>query len=98
MACKIRSLFWTQGLTHFQRILLATFVLVNGLNPEQFLDWVRLMNLCKDDHGYKHLEYLFTALPEKNYQGLYAYNITTNRYEYVNGHPRYYVHASLRKW
>ena len=51
---KIRRLFWTQGVPHFQRILLATFVIVNGLNPEQFLDWARLMHFGSDDAAYRH--------------------------------------------
>ena len=94
----VRKLFWTQGVKHFDRLILATFVLVNGMNPEQFMDWARLMRLGRDEAAYRHFEYLFRTLPDQNNKSLYAYNVTTNRYEYINGEPRYYVHASMRKW
>ena len=93
---KIRRLFWKQGVKHFDRILLATFVYVNGLNPEVFLDWARLIGLGSDMAAYRHFEALFKLLPEKNYKGLYAYNVTMNRYEYIDGSVRKYVHASKR--
>ena len=93
----IRRLFWTQGVKHFDRLILATFVLVNGLNPEQFMDWARLMRLGRIEAAYRHFEYLFNTLPDQNKRSLHAYNTTTNRYEYINGEPRYYVHASMRK-
>jgi len=31
---RIRRYFWTRHLTHWERILTATFIWVNGLNPE----------------------------------------------------------------
>ena len=78
---------------HFDRILLATFVLVNGLNPEVFLEWAELLHLCRDAR--RHFEALFRLLPDRNYT-LYAYNVTMNRYEYLDGRVRTYVHASRR--
>ena len=30
----VREMFWTRGLTHKQRPLIAAFVYINGLNPE----------------------------------------------------------------
>ena len=94
---RIRKLFWTQNVQHFDRILLATFVLVNGMNPEQFMDWARLMKLGRDEAAYRHFDYFFLTIPQQKSQSLYAFNITTGRYEYINGEPRYYVHSSLRK-
>ena len=94
---RMRRLFWTQGVQHFDRILLATLVLVNGLNPEQFMDWARLMKLGRDESAYRHFDYLFLTILLQKSQSLYALNITTGRYEYINGEPRYYVHSSLRK-
>ena len=34
----IQKYFWTAYLLHFQRVLTATFVWVNGLNPEVYYD------------------------------------------------------------
>ena len=90
---RIRRLFWKQGVKHFERILLATFVLVNGLNPVVFMEWARLVGLGNDGAAYRHFDALFRLLPDRNYN-LYAYNITTNRYEYIDGRVRLYVHAS----
>ena len=92
---KIRRLFWTEGVQHFDRILLATFVLVNGLNPVVFLEWADLLNLCRDRAARRHFDALFRYLPHRNYT-LYAYNVTMNRYEYLDGRVRRYVHASRR--
>ena len=92
---RIRRLFWKQGVQHLDRILLATFVLVNGLNPEVFMEWARLIGLGRDGAAYRHFEALFRLLPERNYT-LYAYNITNNRYEYLDGSVRHYTHASER--
>ena len=92
---RIRALFWKQGVKHFERILLVTFVLVNGLNPEVFMEWVDLVNLCNNTSARRHFEALFRLLPERNYT-LYAYNVTNNRYEYLDGRVRRYVHASRR--
>lgn len=93
---KIRKLFWTRGVKHFDRILLATFVIVNGLNPVMFTEWARLLDLGNDEAAYRHFEALFKILPEKCYSGLYAFNITNNRYEYLDGRVRHYEHASKR--
>jgi hypothetical protein len=40
---RIRRLFWTAGLRHFDRVLLCTFAWVNGLNPEVVYEWVELL-------------------------------------------------------
>ena len=93
---KIRRSFWIPGAKHFDRILLVTFVIVNGLNPEMFMDWARLIGLGNDEAAYRHFSALFKILPEKNYSGLYAYNVTQNRYEYLDGRVRHYTHASKR--
>ena len=51
----IRKLFWTRGVKHFDRILLATFVIVNGVNPVMFTEWARLLDLGNDEAAYRHL-------------------------------------------
>ena len=43
----IRRLFWTKNMRHFQRILIATFVYVNGLNPVIFMEWADQLNLAR---------------------------------------------------
>ena len=56
---KIRRLFWTKNVKHFDRIILSSFVFVNGLNPVIFLEWVELMGLCRDRAARNHFDALF---------------------------------------
>ena len=93
---KIRKLFWTRGVKHFDRILLATFVIVNGLNPVMFTERARLLDLGNDEAAYRHFEALFKILPEKSYSGLYAFNITTAGTSRVDGRVRHYKYPSKR--
>ena len=55
----IRRLFWTKNMRHFQRILIATFVYVNGLNPVIFMEWADQLNLARDRSARNHFEALF---------------------------------------
>ena len=36
----IRPIYWMNGLTNFDRGILAAFVQVNGLNPMNFKEWM----------------------------------------------------------
>lgn len=55
----IRCLFWTKNLKHFERILIATFVYINGLNPTIFMQWVKTMHLARDNAAQNHFSALF---------------------------------------
>lgn len=91
----IRRLFWTPCLRHFQRILISAFVYVNGLNPDIFLQWARLIGLGSDESAYRHFRNIFILFESRRYN-LYAYNVSNNRYEYIDGTVRHYVHRSRR--
>ena len=52
-AHNIRRLFWTPNLKHFERIIVCTFVFINGLNPEIFLEWALLLNLGRDPSAHR---------------------------------------------
>ena len=93
---RVRRLFWTANLKHFDRIIVCAFVSSNGLNPCVFLEWAYLLNLGRDQSAYRHFEALFKLFENKNYN-LYAYNVTNNRYEYLDGSVRHYKHRSLRQ-
>jgi len=80
---RIRHLFWTKGVKHFDRCLVAEFVWINVLNPQVFMEWVDLMGLCSDIAA-RHLINLFELFKTRPYR-LYAYNVHENRYEYIDG-------------
>ena len=93
----IRRLFWIQHLRHWDRLLIAAFVYVNGLNPDIFLEWAHLQQLGRDASAYRHFEALLrTVFPNRTYN-MYAWNVTTRRYEYIDGTVRHYIHASKRQ-
>ena len=94
---KIRRYYWTPNLIHFERILICTFVYVNGLNPEIFFEWVALLNLGRDRAANRHFNALFRLFEAGRNYTLYAYNVTRNRYEYLNGTVHIYTHKSKRK-
>ena len=91
----MRRLFWTRNLIYFQRCLVAAFVYVNGLNPEIFMEWADKQFLCRDKSAVNHFKYLFKAFLGKT--NLYAYNVTNNRYEYIDDTVRIYQPAHIRK-
>ena len=85
---KIRKLFWTKHISNFQRLILATFIFVNGLNPELIKDWISVgINLFRDKEAEKHIFYLIEQFEKQNhrYTKYYNYNVTHNRYEHVDG-------------
>ena len=92
----ICRLFWTPSLRHFHRCIVAAFVYVNGLNPEMFLEWVELQHLCRDQSGINHFTALFRSFERTKYN-LYAFNVTNNRYEYIDGTVRQYQPATNRQ-
>lgn len=94
---KIRKLFWTKNIRHFDRIILSAFVYVNGLNPDVFLEWVAMIGLARDQEAFKHFSYLLHSKFNETKYNLYAFNVTNNRYEYLDGTIRTYQHGSLRK-
>ena len=52
----LQRLFWTWNLIHLNRLLLATFCFVNGLNPQISLEWAKLMHLCRDRAAFIHFQ------------------------------------------
>ena len=69
---------------------------VNGLNPVVFMEWAHLMHMCRDQAAVNHFNALFRLFEGGRNYTLYAYNITMNQYQYLDGSVRYYTHASIR--
>lgn len=87
----IRRLFWTRPLRHWDRILICSFAYVNGLNPEVLLEWISLLHLVENDSGIRHIKSFFTLVERGRNYTLYAWNVSTGRYEWLDGKPRAYV-------
>ncbi len=82
---KIRKLFWTKNVKHFDRLLISAFAYNNGLCVEALLDWVNLYGLCRDASGVKEIKSLYEAYEKGIYYNLYAYNLHNKRYENLDG-------------
>ena len=81
----IRRLFWGKSLHYWERIQVAAFVWVNGLNPDVFFDWcfLRAMFVPGSDH-HNHFIHLFNYFEEGRNYNLWAWNISTSRYEFLD--------------
>ena len=89
---EMRRLFWTKNVTHWNRIMLATFVFVNGLNPTIFLEWVDCMSLAKEISSRNHFKYLLNIF-EKNPSrySFYARNVCQNEWQHLDGKVKHYL-------
>jgi len=54
-----------ENLSHFNRIITAAFVWINGLNPEVFYDWCELKRFfSRGSTVHRHYQQLFTYFRE----------------------------------
>ena len=92
---KIRKYFWTQNLGNKERFEVACFIYVNGVNPEVYFEWAKLIgNIhANNTKGWKDVRALFSKFDETESPVLgkyWAFDVVNNRYEYLNGITRYY--------
>ena len=90
---KILKLSWTPNVKHWDKFILLTFVVVNGLNPKIFLEWIDVMHLARDESAlneFKSLLHTFTTKTSK-WNRAYGYHILNHRYEYLTGEVKCYL-------
>ena len=95
MAKKNRKNFWTQNLGCKKRFQVTCFLYVNGVNPEIYFEWVKLIGNIKADNkkAWHHIRELFKKFNENDNQVLskyWAFNVFNIKYEYSNVITRYY--------
>ncbi len=63
-----------------------------------FLEWVDLKGLARDRNARDEIVGLFNAWEKepRRWTTTYGYNVSFNRYEYISGEVRRYVHRSQR--
>ena len=54
----ILRLYWSRNLTHWDRIMVATFALVNSLAPGTLMEWVQLRGMARDGSAIRHFHAL----------------------------------------
>ena len=62
---KILELFWSRNVGHWDRFMLCTFVVVNGLNPEFFLEWIDVISMATDKHSIREFKSLLDTFIKK---------------------------------
>ena len=92
----IRRLFWTKGVQHADRLILAAFVYFNGLNPEVFMEWAEFFGLCGDAEARREFLGVFKKFSEETGYNLYAYVVARNRYDYLDGTVQRYISSLVK--
>ena len=62
----ILILFWRPHTKHWERFILCTFVAVNGLNPDMFLEWIHVMSLARDESTLQEFKYFLHTFTQKS--------------------------------
>lgn len=82
---RVRTAFWAQDPDYFQKFLMVTFAWVNGLSMETLLEWLIFRRKCfPGDRRHKHIVGLFRDIGNGRGQHYFGFNVTMNRYEYMD--------------
>ena len=90
---KMRDLFFTKDLSHYQRLKICAFVYVNSLNPDIFWDLNDHFELVSKPSALLECRSWFCEFQVNifKWQNLYQYNVYHNRYEYIDGRIKFYM-------
>ena len=95
---RILDLFWSKNVKHLNHFILCTFVIVNGLNPQIFLEWVDVIGMARDYDVFEEFKTLLDTLrsnPQK-WNKVYGYNVINHRYEYINGKVKWNLDYAVK--
>ena len=89
MAERIQRYFWTRNLSHWERVLTATFIWINGLNPDVYYDWCELKAFFSRGSAiHRHSEQLLRYFREGRRYSLWSWHVLNWRYEWLDGTVR----------
>ena len=94
---KMRNLFFTRDLTHYQCLKVCAFVYVNGLNPEMFYEWNDHFKLIAKADALQECVNWFREFKYNlfKWQDIYQFNVYHNRYEFIDGRVKFYLPLGL---
>lgn len=86
----IRRFFWAKRLNQWERVRVASFLWINGLNPETFYDWCDVRKrMTRGSREHRHFQELFRLIDAGHRRNRWwGWNVVNSRYEYLNGKPR----------
>ena len=85
---KYQEIVLEKNVKYFKRFMLCLFVYINGLQQDIFIGRCELMGLLRDHAAKSHIISLFSDFDRKimdQHQKYYSFNVTTRKYEYLNG-------------
>ena len=90
---KIRNLFFTANLTHYQRLKVCAFVYVNGLNPVMLFEWNEYFGLVTKADALRECKNWFREFDTSvfKWQDMYQYNVYHHRYEFIDGRVKFHL-------
>lgn len=88
----IRLFFWTRDLNHWNRVRVATFAYINGLNPDVLLEWGELVGMWGGPFSasHRHVKRLLNYFQAGVQYKLWAYNVALGEYQWLNGTRKLY--------
>ena len=94
---KMRNLFFTGHLSHYERLKVCAFVYVNGLNPEMFFEWSEHFQLISDQEALHECKAWFKEFETAIWKWgeIYQFNVYHHRYEYIDSHVKFYLPLGL---
>lgn len=86
--CSVRRFFWSRRLCHWQRVQVAAFVWVNGLNPEVLFDRFDLRGyiVCGSPQ-HRHFLCLFRYFEQGRSYRLWSWHVLNRQHEWLDRTP-----------
>ena len=90
---KIRNLFFTANLRHYQRLKVCAFVYVNGLNPVMLFEWNEHFGLVTKPDALWECRNWFKEFDTNvfKWQDMYQYNVYHDKYEFIDGRVKFHL-------
>lgn len=85
---KIRRLFWCHSPKHWDRVMLSSFVVINGLDPEIMADWIKLMGWSQQQI-YHFMSLITKYMLKRNYK-MYSFHVGMGKYLHLDMSTHYY--------
>lgn len=88
----MKALFTSKHLSHWNRVVFSAFAFVNGLNPIIVQEYLIVLNNYRPWSEIREIRSLLRAFEHcpRNYSTTYAFNVSSGKYEYIDGRLRVY--------
>ena len=86
----ILRMFFTKGLKHGSRAILAAFCWFNALHPDLYMTWIGEHGCARDMLAFKEFSTLYCSMKndQRKWKHTYTWDIITGTYCYLDGVPR----------